>query len=210
LEIEMTRDELAQDLAYVRTLAEEGRNAPLLSGRYLVLFGVLLTIAYSVHWALITGIFGPAQSTWTLGNWIGFAVCAGIGSWLVDRHVRALPGRAAVVNRVDGAVWRGAALGVVAVAVGTVVQDAISDQGVAENAIMAVGFAVYGVALGATAVIARQAWLRWFSWLSFAASAVLWTFLNEPWVYLVAATASVAVLLAPGLVLMRGEPSRVV
>ncbi|WP_144409302.1 hypothetical protein [Pseudoxanthomonas suwonensis] len=206
----MTRDDLAEDLAYVRTLAEEGRNAPLIGGRYLVLFGALLTIAYGMHWALIAGAFGPTHWTWILGNWSGFAICAGIGSLMVGRRVRALPGRAAVVNRVDGAVWRGAALAIVAVVVGSVAHDAINDRGVAQNAIMAVGFAVYGVALGATAVIAQQAWLRWFSWLSFVASAVLWTFLNEPWAYLVAAAASVAVLLAPGLVMMRGEPSRVV
>ena len=41
----MTREEMLADLAYARTLAEEGRHAPLIGGRYLVLFGALLCVA---------------------------------------------------------------------------------------------------------------------------------------------------------------------
>lgn len=198
---------LAEDLAHIRALAEEGRNAPLIRGRYLALFGVLLAIAYAVHWMLVARSMGAAHALWLIGNWVAFGLCAGAGSLMIGRRVRAMPGHASIVNRVDATVWRGAVLCMVAVVVGAVAHDAINQDGTMENAIAAVGFAVYGVALGSTAAIAQQAWLSWFSRLSFATSALLWAFLGEPWTFLVAALASVLVLLVPGAVMMRGEPA---
>lgn len=61
----MTKDELAQDLAYVRTLAEEGRHAPLIGGPFLVLSGLLLSVAYTLQWMLLQGVLddgGTAKS----------------------------------------------------------------------------------------------------------------------------------------------------
>jgi len=52
----MTRDQAAEDLAYVRTVAEEGQQAPLIGGVYLVLFGVLLSVGYVLHWSLLSGV----------------------------------------------------------------------------------------------------------------------------------------------------------
>ena len=46
--------ELAAQLGYVRTLAEEGRNTPLVGGPFLVLLGIVLSAAYVLHWALVT------------------------------------------------------------------------------------------------------------------------------------------------------------
>ncbi len=58
----MTRDEMLADLAYARTLAEEGRNAPLLGGAYLLFWGALNSIAFFAHWAVIEDLFGVGNS----------------------------------------------------------------------------------------------------------------------------------------------------
>jgi hypothetical protein len=49
----MTRDEMLADLAYARTLAEEGRHAPLLGGAYLVFWGLLNAAAFAAQFAII-------------------------------------------------------------------------------------------------------------------------------------------------------------
>lgn len=206
----MTRDELSQDLAYVRTLAEEGRHAPLIGGSYLVLFGALLTICYSAHFALLNNWFGPQSYKYAGAIWIGFGLGAVIGWLVVRQRVRALPGAASLPNQVDRAVWTGVGTALFMVVFGCIGRAVMTGDWLAMDAIMAAGFGLYGVALKASASISNYAWLRRFAWISFAASLVLWMFQGHAWIYLSAAISSVLVLLIPGLIMMRREPSPVV
>ena len=45
VETKMSPQSLTDDLAYVRDLAEAGQKAPLLGGRFLILWGALTTLA---------------------------------------------------------------------------------------------------------------------------------------------------------------------
>ncbi|HWA01257.1 MAG TPA: hypothetical protein VG841_13180 [Caulobacterales bacterium] len=205
----MTKEELAEDLAYVRTLAEEGRETPLVGGSFLILFGTLLSIGYLAHWAALTNLFGRTPAVVFGYIWLGYGVLAVLGAFILFRRVRALPGRASVANRVDRIVWRSSGIAITVVVLGCMTRMTLMSDQYAANAIMASAFALFGVALGVTAAVSNQGWLRTFSLLAFATSVVLWIYINEPWAYLLAALASVIVLLAPGIILVRREPSPV-
>jgi hypothetical protein len=206
----MTKDELVEDLAYVRALAEEGRHAPLIGGGFLVFFGVSLAIAYSLQWALLSDVFGQTDGIAYAFLWGGYGVVAALGGLLLRPRVRTLPGAASIVNRVDRAVWQCVSLAILVIVAGCIARMIIAHDDYAPNAIMASAFSLYGVALGVTATISNQSWLRIFAWLSFAASAALWLFMNETWTYLLAAGASVAVLILPGVMMIRRQPSPLV
>jgi hypothetical protein len=206
----MTKEELVEDLAYVRTLAEEGRHAPLIGGSFLILFGTLLAIGYFAQWAALTSLFGHAPAAVYGYIWMAYGVLAFVGFFVLVRHVRAMPGRASVSNRVDSALWRASGLAITTVVVGCITRMIIAGDDYAPNAIMAAAFGFFGLALGVSATISGQGWLRGFSLLAFATSAVLWTFINEPWAYLLASVASVVVLLLPGVILVRRQPSAIV
>jgi hypothetical protein len=64
----MTRDTqtLQDDIAYMRDLAREGRNAPLLAGPVLVLAAVVFGAASLAQWAIQSGLaqFSPWASLW--------------------------------------------------------------------------------------------------------------------------------------------------
>ncbi len=205
----MTRDEMLADLAYARTLAEEGRNAPLIGGSYLVLFGALLTICYGAQWAAITALL-PVPTNNIGAIWIAFGVAAFVGSWLLSRRVRALPGGAAIPNRVDRNVWQGVVIAILVVVAGTLVRGIVERDFTAPNAIVASGFGLYGVALYVTATAGGHTWLRNFAVQAWIVSGLLWYFLNEPLLYLLAAGACIAVLIAPGLIMMSREPKTTV
>lgn len=205
----MTREEMLADLAYARTLAEEGRHAPLIGGSYLVLFGVLLTICYAVQWAGLAGLLPIADNMIGL-VWVAFGVAAFIGSWLLSRRVRSLPGGAAIPNRVDRNVWQGVVVAILVVVAGTTLRGIFQQEFTAPNAIVASGFGLYGVALYVTATAGGHTWLRSFALQAWLVSGLLWFFLNEPWLYLLAAGACVAVLLVPGLIMMTREPKTTV
>ncbi len=206
----MTREEMLDDLAYARTLAEEGRHAPLIGGAFLVLFGALLSIAWTMHWALITGQFGASLS-WNPGLlWLGFGVAAGVGVLLVSASVRKKAGGTAIGNRTDRAVWQAASGAIFAVVAGTLLAAILRGEHHAPDAIMAACFGFYGIALSTTARIAGLRWLGAFGLLAFVFSAALWAVNTEPWAYLLAAAAAVVVLIAPGIIIIRHEPSAIV
>ena len=55
----MTDDQtqsLHDDIAYMRAMAQEGRNAPLLSGPIMVAAGIIFGTASLVQWAIQTGM----------------------------------------------------------------------------------------------------------------------------------------------------------
>ena len=53
-----TTDTAQQDLSYVRQLAESGAHSPLLGGRFMAWWGLLLTAAYLAHHFALAGAFG--------------------------------------------------------------------------------------------------------------------------------------------------------
>lgn len=205
----MTREEMLSDLAYARTLAEEGRQAPLIGGAYPVYFGVLLMVCYGAQYAVLSGAVDlPGQAIGWI--WIGFGAMAAIGSFVLNQRVRDLPGGAAISNRVDRAVWQGVVAAIFVVVVGTILRGVMQNDYTAPNAIVASGFGFYGVAIYATATLSGEHWLRGFALLSWIVSGVIWFFLGEPWVYLIAAIASVAVLIVPGIIMIQRQPRTLV
>ena len=72
----------AEDIAYVRQLSESGARAPLIGGRFMAWWGLLLTIAYLLHhfalrgdmgvkgrrllWLLAVAMLAALYSAWTL------------------------------------------------------------------------------------------------------------------------------------------------
>jgi hypothetical protein len=204
----MTREEMLQDLAYARSLAEEGRHAPLIGGSYFVLFGALLSVCYLAQWAVLANLL-PFEPNLIGVIWLGFGVAAGVGWALLGRRVRALPGGAAIPNRVDRHIWQAVMLAILTVVAATVARAIFLSDFTAPDAIVAAGFGLYGVALYATGTIGGHVWLRAFAFMAWGVSGTLWLFLHAPWTYLFAAVASVAVLIVPGAVMLRREPAAI-
>lgn len=206
----MTRDEMLADLAYARTLAEEGRNAPLLGGSYLVFWGVLNAIAFAVQFGILQGIV-PFLDGMSFGLlWIGYGAVSILGMTLLRMRTRTKPGLTAIGSRAERALWSGAAIAVIAVVIGSIVRMFITNDPTAPNAILAAAFALYGAALFGTASLSEQTWLRGFGWLSVAVAANAAMFANQNWVYVIASVGSLLALAWPGIILLRREPSAIV
>lgn len=206
----MTREELLQDLAYARTLAEEGRHAPLLGGSHLVFWGVLNAAAFTAHWALLEGVLElPASFAFPL-LWTGYGIAAGFGMAFLRSRTRVKPGLTSIGARAERAMWSGASFAIGAIVIGSIARMIMNQDPMAPNAIFGAAFALYGAALFGVAMLSEQAWLKAFAWLSFAVAATLCMFANESWAYINAAVGSLLVLAAPGLVLLRREPSAIV
>lgn len=207
----MTREEMLDDLAYARSLAEEGRHAPLLGGAYFVFWGLLNMTAYAAHWAMLEGRLPGGDSGLGFGVvWGAYGLIAGIGSALLARRVCNKPGRSAIGVRAEQAIWRGVGLALIAIVIGCIGRMAVENDPLAPNGIMGPAFALFGAALIATGAMARENWLGGFGFVAIAVGMVLGLFANAAWAYLLASAASLIVLVTPGLVLLRREPSAIV
>lgn len=206
----MSPRELAEDLDFVRTLAEEGRHAPLLGGSFLMFWGVLNALAWGAQWALLSG-FITAEPTWHFGAlWSVYGIIAGIGSSMLGSRIKALPGQSSLGNRVERAAWAGAGVGTGAIVLGAIGHMAVSRDFTSPDVIMPAAYALYGAALLVTSIVTQEKWLATFAGLSFAVSVVLGVFMSAPWFYLFGAVASLIVLLTPGVMMLRKEPQTTV
>lgn len=206
----MTRDEMLADLAYARTLAEEGRHAPLLGGAYLLFWGVVNAAAFATQYAIITGLLPQANGMAFAVLWVSYGLIAVIGMALLRMRTRDKPGLTAIGTRAERALWTGAAIAVLAVVIGSIARMLATGDTNAPNAILGAAFALYGAALFGTASLSEQTWLRGFGWLAVGVALNCCMFANQSWVYVIAAIGSLLALGVPGIILLRREPSAVV
>ncbi|MEZ5959714.1 MAG: hypothetical protein R3C30_04705 [Hyphomonadaceae bacterium] len=206
----MTRDEMIADIAYARTLAEEGRHAPLLGGSYLLFWGSVNAIAFGAQFAIIEGALPAAGGMAYAVLWVSYGIVAAVGMTLLRMRTRDKPGLTAIGTRAERALWSGAGTALIAVVIGSIVRMIMTSDPDAPNAILGATFALYGAALFGTASMSGETWLRRFGWLSVAVALSCCMFANQSWVYVIAAIGSLLALAWPGIILLKREPSAIV
>ncbi len=198
-------DSTHEDLRYVRQLAESGAHAPLLGGRFMAWWGILLTAAYISHHLALTGAIGDGKRIFAI-VWIGFSVLGIIGQLVLARSMPAKAGAGSAGNRATRTVWLAAAA-----AIGSMVAGCMAAAGAGAGPatfdwIVPVAFAVYACALVVTGSLARSR-PTVVAGVGAAIMVGLFTALIlSPDRYLFAAAGVALTVLLPGLVLLRAEP----
>ena len=205
---------MASELAYVRSLAEEGRDAPLVGGVHYVLWGGLMGAASLCAFLILTGVAPirgvPVSAPWIVAGLIGW--CA---SLLMRRVTGPKPGALTMGNRTAQAVWFAVGIFVTAFWVGLmIVHDDFTQYGVPRyflfSLMFPVSFGVYGVAFYATATAARLSWLKGFALLSWGFSVAALFLMTSNYQFLLGAAGCFLCAGLPGLLLMRQEPKVIV
>ena len=195
------------DLAYLRSVAESGQQAPSLAGRFFIWWGGLAAPALLAHWAIITGLAGIDPSL--VGFvWMAYGIVGTIGSVLLRRALRNKPGTGAINNRGEGAVWNGVMGLIAAYAIGAVVA-LMAGRGdlILFDTIPLVAFGGYGVSFWVSSSLGGPRWMQPMAILAWLASGAGMYLVGTPGLYLYSAAAVAVLALVPGLVLLRGEPA---
>ena len=196
-----------EDLEYIRRVAESGVAAPLLGGRYLTLWGLVITAGYSLHYAVLTGTIaaGPQAFGWIWGGVSALGIAGNITLGMLDRRSR--PGSGSLGNQAQRAVWLAAACGLGAAFAGLIVRAVMRvDDAPNFDWSIPLVFATYAVAQLTVGKIANN------SFLSAAGVAALITvvgviiLIGQPGAYLIAALGTIVAILIPGLVQIVREP----
>lgn len=204
----MTQDPAttAADIAFIRDLAEQGRNTAPLNGPFLIAAAVIFGIANLGQWVLATG--QVQVSPWTpLWLWIGAGVIFGLSLVGLSRRHDAKPGAGTLVNKSIGASWTAVGFGIFAMWLGFMFIGFRTGDWTMMWAMPSLVFAAYGSAWFVAGEMTRQAWMKGIAVLSYAGAAALGFFIGDPIIYLVFAVLILLVALIPGIVLTRQEPA---
>lgn len=207
----MTNTNLSEDLAYVRDLAEAGQSAPLLGGRFLVWWGVLVPVAYIAHYLISVGTIpggGP-----TLGYMWGAFVVIGLSgqffmAWKFPSHK---PGASSAGNRASEYVWMAGGFAIFAFFVGIVAKSVMTGQP-SEGFIWSVPIilALYSVGQLVSGLMSNTFALKLAGFAGLGGVAATAYFTDSNLIWLIGAGVVVAAVLVPGLLLLKAEPSETV
>ena len=193
------------DLARLRALAEEGRRRPLLGGDEMIVYGIAIAVAASVHGLIALRILEwPGMAI--AGTWFGVMLVASFLARL--RAPRGTNGLETVSSRVERDVWKVSGLFFAVLSVSLFAWALLS--GDPANYVMLalmppIVFGVYAIAMAASAAAAQAAFLRPYAILAMAFVSLTAFLVGSPWQYGATALGALLVSVVPGLALKRRE-----
>lgn len=207
----MTRSpSLADDLTFIRDLAEAGQNAPLLGGRFLAMWGGLVTLAYIGHFLIASGTLANGGIAY-LYLWGAFGLLGGIGQYLLVSGTRGKPGQASAGNRVQTVLWTVSGMFLFVYFIGLIArQFLIGDgtEGFYWSVPMVLG--LYGIGQFVTGAISGQSALKFAGVAAFACVLAAVFLTGTDYIWLVGAGAAFLAVFVPGVMMMRAEPAETV
>ena len=196
----------AEDIAYIRHLSESGARAPLVGGRFMAWWGLLLVIAYVGQHLAVNRMIGDGNTIFGI-VWGSFGLLGLIGQLLLARTIGNKPGQGSAGNLAMRAVWVSGAFAIGAMAVGSAIISNPRMPGIRPwDFIVPVAFAAYACALGVTGVLAGSRVLKVAAALAVVMVGLFTALIQLPERYLIVSAGAAATVLLPGLLLMRGEP----
>jgi hypothetical protein len=189
---------IRDDLAYLRALAEEGREGGERGGAFGVAAGVIFAACSVVQWAALTGRVPPAVSN---GVWIGGTLLFFVTLVVLKRRLGPVTGR----GRAASVAWQGVGWACftlfAALAVATWRTQSMLIVSFAPSIILA----LYGAAWTAAAAVAGKSWMKLMAAGSFVGAVICAWFIADPVQYLIYALGLLLLAALPGGLMMRQE-----
>ena len=195
----------SEDIAYVRQLAESGARAPLIGGRFMAWWGLLITVAWTAHHYALHGAFGNDGTTFGM-IWMIFGLAGGLGQFVLGRSMPAMSGAGSAGNLAARAAWAAAAGAILSMVVGAVVGSQTGQGYAVFDWIAPVAFAVYACAQIVTGALAGNRIVTGAGIVAVVMVGLFTALIQHPDRYLIAAAGGALSILIPGLLLLRAEP----
>lgn len=187
-----------EDIAFMRSLAEAGRDRPMLGGSILLMCGLVFGSASLAVWYM-SAVLG-------LGGWMYLAVWgAAFVAFLLMLFplIRALPRTGGAYQVAMGVAWSAVGVSIFFIWASMMLLSFKLDIPNLMVVFPSVLMALYGGAWWLGATLLRQRWLHLVAWGSFAMALVNAWYADGPAVWLVYGLSLLGLLAVPGAVLMR-------
>jgi hypothetical protein len=198
-------DASADDIAYVRQLSESGARAPLVGGRFMAWWGLLIAIGWTAQHLAIHGVIGDGNAIFGI-IWMTFGVVGGLGQILLARSMPAKAGQGSAGNRASRIVWGAGAFAILSMVVGVAVLANTGGGYQVFDWIVPVAFAVYACALLVTGALAGERIAMVAGYGAVVMVGLFAAVMFNPDRYLLAAAGAALTVLLPGILLVMREP----
>ena len=206
---EQNMQSLRDDLAYLRALAAEGQQAPLMGGGILAAAGGVFGLASLAHWAVVAGVLHIPG--WALmAIWLTATAVFMVALFALKAHYKTRPGAQTSTNRAAGSAWMGVGFACFALFVAFFLASYQTGLWQIMNLFAPVILSLYGAAWTVAAQMTRRRWIWALAMGSFAAAILTAGLVGRPEQYLAYAASLVLLAFVPGVIAMRAEPSDVV
>jgi hypothetical protein len=190
---------IRDDIAFMRALAEAGRQGPIVGGSILLASGLSFGTASLAVWLNFT--FGLVTESWSFAA-IWILSLAVFLAYLAFSH--ATQGPRAGASKAIGIAWSGAGWSIFFVGLSLALMAVRGRDPYVANAFLPFILSIYGSAWFVAAALTRARWLFAVAFGSFAFALVTAWFASQGLiVFLIYALGLYALVAAPGFVLMR-------
>ncbi len=200
---------IRDDIAFMRALAEEGRQAPLLGGSMLVTAGAVYGTASLAQWAILAKIL-RVPSVALMVVWIIAFALHMIMINVLKHGMNTKPGAGSSGNRAMRNAWMGVGWGCFVIFLALGVASWKTRDINLINFSPSIVLSLYGAAWSVAAAMSRATWLKFVAVASFIGAVVMAGLMGSTSIWLAYAAALYLLVMVPGLVLSRQEPSDIV
>jgi hypothetical protein len=186
---------IRDDLAFLRALAEEGRESGGRGGAALLAAGLIFSACSVLQWAAVEGLIGQAVAT--------FAEKAGTALFLLILWVIHARSAAAGRSRMASVAWQGVGWSILTLIVTLAVATWRIQSPIFTYLLPSIIFALYGAAWTVAAVISGRVWIRLTAAGSYLAAVACAFVITQPIQCLVFAAGLLLLGALPGFVLLR-------
>ena len=205
----MTKDQLQSvrdDIAFMRALAEEGSQVPLLGGGISLAAGLIFAAASVGHWMITEGVLRVPP--WgVMVNWVAAGVVFGAVCRMLVKRTNSQPGAASPVNKATGSAWSAVGFAIFTMFLALFAMAWATGNGAVFNVFPVLILALYGAAWSVAADLTGRLWIRIVALGSFAAAVIMGLLAGSSWLMLAYAAALVLLAAVPGIILLWQEPS---
>jgi hypothetical protein len=193
-----------EDLAYLRGLAEEARNAPPLNGPILIAASLIFGAGSLGHWAIQSGLLAvdPMAILWV---WLAAGAVFAVTLFVLIRRMTTKPGYNHIRNEAVGAAWSGAGFTIFSIWLGLMAMGLTTGDWTAMRIMPSLVCGAYGTGWLVAAAMSGRRWMNTVAIASYAGAAILGLVSHLSLVFLVYVAILICVALIPGIVLTRGE-----
>ncbi|MDB5471363.1 MAG: hypothetical protein JWR84_2923 [Caulobacter sp.] len=205
----MTKDQIQSvrdDIAFMRALAEEGTQVPLLGGGITLAAGLIFGAASVGHWLITEGILKVSE--WALmADWVGSGIIFGVICHLLIKRSTSQPGASSSVNKATGSAWSAVGFTIFTMFLALMAMAFVTKNGAIFNVFPVLILALYGAAWTVAADLSGKVWIRIVALGSFAAAVAMGLLAATSYLMLAYAAALLLLAALPGFILLRQEPS---
>ncbi len=189
---------IKDDLAYLRALAEEGREGGGRGGAIGIAAGVIFAGCSLVQWAELSGYVSGVVSnvTWMAGTLLFFVSLIVLKARMGETTGR---GRAASVA------WQGVGWAIFTLFIALAAATWKTHSPLLITFAPSIILALYGAAWSVGAAVSDKNWMRITAFGSFASAVICAWFIADPVQYLVYAAALLLLAALPGFIMMRQD-----